>query len=59
MATSTISLSSCSNSGQNTPKRKGTTLSSALAVLFAVKLRESLDVATSGDKSDAGYNWGM
>ncbi|HCE10925.1 MAG TPA: hypothetical protein DIT28_12080 [Oxalobacteraceae bacterium] len=59
MATSTISTTSRDNSSQVTPKRKGITLSSVLEILFAIKLRESLDLATSGDKSDAGMTWGM
>jgi hypothetical protein len=30
-----------------------------IETLFAVKLREQLDADTKGDKSDAGYTWGM
>jgi hypothetical protein len=35
------------------------TLASLIATLFAVNLRESLDAATGGDKSDAAFTWGL
>ncbi len=35
------------------------TLATVLATLFAVKARESIDQATSGDKSDAAWIWGL
>jgi hypothetical protein len=35
------------------------TLETVIATLFALKLRESLDAATGGDKSDAAWTWGM
>jgi len=59
MSTSTISLSSRAASPRNTPERTGFTLAAIVDFLFAVKLRESLDAATSGDKSDAAMTWGM
>jgi len=59
MSTSTTFISPRNNSGPKTPKREGITLSSILAVLFAVKLRESLDAETSGDRSDAAWTWGL
>ncbi|SDY97696.1 hypothetical protein SAMN04515617_1399 [Collimonas sp. OK242] len=34
-------------------------VASLIAVLFAVNVRESLDAATAGDKSDAAFTWGM
>jgi hypothetical protein len=34
-------------------------LASLLAALFTVELRETLDAATGGDKSDAAWNWGL
>ena len=34
-------------------------VASFIAALFAVNLRESLDAATGGDKSDAAFTWGM
>jgi len=35
------------------------TVSAILAKLFSVKARESIDLATSGDKSDAAFAWGL
>ncbi|SDY97535.1 hypothetical protein SAMN04515617_1392 [Collimonas sp. OK242] len=59
MFAATIAILTGNKGGQNTPRRKLITLDAILAVLFAVKLRESLDAATSGDKSDAALTWGM
>jgi hypothetical protein len=59
MSISTTPVSIRNNNGQNASQRKGITLYSILAVLFAVKFRESLDAATSGDKSDGALTWGM
>jgi hypothetical protein len=60
MFAATIAILTGNKGGQNTPRRKLLiTLDAILAVLFAVKLRESLDAATSGDKSDAALTWGM
>lgn len=32
---------------------------SLIAAIFMVKLRETLDAETSGDKSDAAYTYGL
>ena len=59
MSASTMSISTRTGNGHNAPQGKKITLYTILAALFAVELRESLDAATSGDKSDAAYTWGM
>jgi hypothetical protein len=43
--------------GRTTASRM--TLASVIATLFAINLRESLDAATGGDKSDAAFRWGL
>lgn len=35
------------------------TLTSLIASLFSVSLREKLDADTRGDRADAAYTWGM
>ena len=35
------------------------TLAAIVAAVFMVKLRESLDAATGGDKSDAAFAYGL
>ena len=35
------------------------TLAAVIAAVFMVNLRESLDAATSGDKSDAAFAYGL
>lgn len=56
---STMTVSTRTGNDHNAPQGKKITLYTILAALFAVELRESLDAATSGDKSDAAYTWGM
>jgi hypothetical protein len=34
-------------------------LAALVAALFQLELREKLDAATGGDKSDAAYTWGL
>ena len=35
------------------------TLAAVIAAVFMVNLRESLDAATGGDKSDAAFTYGL
>lgn len=35
------------------------TLATIIDAIFAPALREKIDAATAGDKSDAAYTWGM
>jgi hypothetical protein len=44
---------------QTIPGKTRLTIHSFLAALFAVKLREMLDVSIAGDKSDAAWRWGL
>jgi hypothetical protein len=41
------------------PKKAPFSLASIVAALFMVNLRESLDAATAGDKSDAAFVYGL
>jgi hypothetical protein len=42
------------------PKRTPSfSLAALVAFLFQLQLREKLDAATGGDKSDGAYTWGM
>jgi hypothetical protein len=44
---------------QTTPGKARSTIHSFLAALFTVELRETLDVVTGGDKSNAVWAWGL
>ncbi|MDB5764720.1 MAG: hypothetical protein JWQ21_3715 [Herminiimonas sp.] len=59
MSISTSIIPNRIDDGQNIAQKTGSALSSFIAMLFAVKLRDSLDAATSGDKSDAAWSWGL
>lgn len=59
MIAATRAMLTGNKGGQNAPQRKRITLHSIVAVLFAVKLRESLDAKIAGDKSDAAWTWGL
>jgi hypothetical protein len=52
-------MSTASIPSQTFGLKKPFSIHNILAMLFAVELREALDAATSGDKSDAAYTWGM
>jgi hypothetical protein len=44
---------------QDLAQKTPLTFKSVIAALFAVNLREKLDAATGGDKSDAAFAWGL
>lgn len=49
----------CDHLDNTSTSSSSVTLSAIVASLFAVKMRDLLDSATSGDKSDAAFIWGM
>jgi hypothetical protein len=49
----------CDHLDNTSTSSSSVTLSAIVASLFAVKMRDLLDSATSGDKSDAAFTWGM
>jgi hypothetical protein len=44
---------------QTTLRKARLTIQSFVAALFAVKLRETLDVSSGGDNADAVWAWGL
>ena len=58
MTTATNSFTPANNSTGFSAKVAGIAYAVA-ATLLAVDLRESLDAATTGDKTDATYTWGL
>jgi hypothetical protein len=55
IATQTFSAFASAEKTQKAPL----TLTAIIAAIFMVNLRESLDTATSGDKSDAAFAYGL
>lgn len=56
---STTAITAENNLTKIGAKKTSFTIHSFIAILFAIKLREALDAATSGDKSDAAWVWGL
>ena len=59
MSTSFATISNRVNSAPTFAQKLGNAVHAALEILFAVKLRESLDAATPGDKTEEAKARGL